>query len=140
MLVKVSDFAPEDVLPFIVLKPRKGDEKDRVYAGYRVAMDSLRYHCFAASLACERCGIVGDVMRLEYNDTDKTRPADRAHFNLYAVGAGPDGEDVLLTKDHIVPKSKGGQDTLKNLRTYCGPCNWERGDGRPGGNGVKKKG
>lgn len=139
MLVKVADFRPEDVLPFIVLNPPKGVEKDRVYAGYRVAMDSLRYHCFAASLACGKCGLTGNVMRLEYNDTDKTRPADRAHFNLYCVREGH--EDVMLTKDHIQPKSKGGKDTIGNLRTYCGPCNWERGDGRPGGNSsMKKKG
>ena len=138
MLIKVADFTPEDVLPFIILNPRKGDVKDRVYAGYRVSMESLRYHVFAKSLACENCGIVGNVMRLEYNDTDKNRTPDRAHFNLYCVREGQ--EDVMMTKDHILPKSKGGKDNLDNLRNYCSPCNWERGDGRPGGNPSKKKG
>mgnify|MGYP001610860199 CR=1 FL=1 len=123
----------------------KGQEKDRVYAGYRVSMESLRYHVFVKSLACEKCGLTGNVMRLEYNDTDKNRTPDRAHFNLYCVREGQ--EDVMLTKDHILPKSKDGKDTLRNLRNYCAPCNWEHSDERrgaqrraTGGNGAKKNG
>lgn len=33
-----------------------------------------------------------------------------------------------LTLDHIHPWSKGGEDTLENLRTLCRPCNSSKGD------------
>lgn len=34
-----------------------------------------------------------------------------------------------LSLDHIQPFSKGGADTVDNLRTLCLPCNIERGAG-----------
>ena len=126
MMITVAEFTPEDVLPFAEVS-QKGFESDRFYAGMRVSMTSLRYRVFQKSLACEKCGIVGNVMRLQYNNADKARAEDRAHFNLYCVREGE--EDVLMTKDHILPRSKGGKDVISNLRTYCSPCNWERGDG-----------
>ena len=33
-----------------------------------------------------------------------------------------------LTIDHIVPKSRGGQDTWENMVVACGPCNTKKGD------------
>jgi 5-methylcytosine-specific restriction endonuclease McrA len=32
------------------------------------------------------------------------------------------------TKDHIVPKSKGGKDMLSNTQTICVICNTKKGD------------
>lgn len=32
-----------------------------------------------------------------------------------------------LTLDHITPWSRGGQDTIENLRTLCRPCNSRKG-------------
>lgn len=49
----------------------------------------------------------------------------RAHFNLYAVQGR---RLVLMTKDHIVPRSKGGTDDLTNLQTLCTNCNNRKGD------------
>jgi 5-methylcytosine-specific restriction endonuclease McrA len=39
--------------------------------------------------------------------------------------------DVSLTVDHIVPKSRGGEDTWENLITACIPCNNRKGDRTP---------
>jgi len=32
-------------------------------------------------------------------------------------------DDVILHVDHIIPRSKGGQDTLENYQTLCSVCN-----------------
>jgi hypothetical protein len=36
-----------------------------------------------------------------------------------------------LTKDHVVPKSKGGRDIVENIVPSCGPCNQKKGDEWP---------
>jgi 5-methylcytosine-specific restriction endonuclease McrA len=51
-----------------------------------------------------------------------------AHFNLYAE---EDGKFRLMTKDHIIPKSKGGANHLDNLQTMCDRCNHRKGDTMP---------
>lgn len=33
-----------------------------------------------------------------------------------------------LTIDHLLPKSRGGSDSLENLRLSCRPCNNARGN------------
>ena len=33
-----------------------------------------------------------------------------------------------MTLDHVIPKSKGGPNTWKNLVTCCGECNVKKGD------------
>ena len=37
------------------------------------------------------------------------------------------GQEVLFTKDHIVPKSKGGGNQMHNYQTMCTTCNIEKG-------------
>lgn len=44
------------------------------------------------------------------------------HLNLYCA------DGVMMTKDHIVPRSKGGADVLSNFQPMCSRCNESKGD------------
>lgn len=45
--------------------------------------------------------------------------------------------DVTLTVDHVIPKSKGGNDSWENLVAACVSCNNRKGDRTPSEAGVK---
>jgi len=70
-------------------------------------------------LICVNCGNKGVFFALE---KDK---GGGIHLNLYGY---IDDEEVLLTIDHIVPKSKGGVNTIINFQTMCKICNEMKAD------------
>jgi 5-methylcytosine-specific restriction endonuclease McrA len=99
---------------------------DKVVAefdGYNIKFSSHRLWTFyECGIICELCGIEGDFFAIERNHSGEVRP----HLNLYAKT--DDDEEVLLTKDHIVPSSKGGENYIGNYQTLCKPCNEKKGD------------
>jgi 5-methylcytosine-specific restriction endonuclease McrA len=44
-----------------------------------------------------------------------------------------------LTIDHVIPKSKGGDDSWDNLVAACLPCNNKKGDRTPEESHIKLK-
>ena len=139
----IGKFTPEEVLPFVVkpaimtdLLKRKVHHSDpewcekceRAFLGHSVKMTSARYRLFLTKgLKCVECGIEGTYFSLERDHGEKS---GRFHFNLY--GIDKKGIPVMITKDHIVPKSKGGGSSLKNLQTMCIRCNAKKADSGPG--------
>ncbi len=109
--LRKGTFKPQDVLEFI------GDYK-KMYLGVDVKMGSLRYQTFQKSLTCKRCGVEGKFFALEKH---RNGQSDRFHFNLYAID--DNGDELLMTKDHIVPRSKGGPNHVTNMQTMCTVCN-----------------
>jgi 5-methylcytosine-specific restriction endonuclease McrA len=120
-------FEIDEVLPFI--NDNKRDR--RIYrvesTSFKVRMDSTRYKIFANNLHCSTCNIKGSFFLLQ-RIIDKSANIDTAHFNLYAEDLlnTNNGNIILMTQDHITPKSKGGKDLLSNLRTMCSYCNCKR--------------
>lgn len=119
-LIHIASFEFDDVFPFLSEEPIK---KDYVVQGqtYSVKMNSDRYHLFKSNQCCVSCGIKGIKLMLDINPGDLSYP----HFNMYAE---ENGRLVLMTKDHIVPKSKNGKDELNNYVTMCSTCNNLKGD------------
>lgn len=126
---RIANFEIREVLDHAVpLNARKGDPGFfREYAGYTVKMQSHRYTLFKEKgLTCVECGITGTYFGLDMPmNRDGTPTFSRPHFNLYAVNE--DGEEVLMTKDHILPKSKGGPNHTDNYQVMCHECNQAKG-------------
>jgi 5-methylcytosine-specific restriction endonuclease McrA len=83
---------------------------------YKVSCSTQRLICFKLNQSCVKCGIKGEYFALEKTAANDASP----HLNMYAV---LNGEEILMTKDHYVPQSKGGNNDLDNLQTMCSRCN-----------------
>jgi 5-methylcytosine-specific restriction endonuclease McrA len=74
-------------------------------------------------LKCIYCGIKGSFFRKELHSQPVEQRPNKIvyHLNLYAIGRH--GQQILMTKDHIIPLCRGGKTTLDNLQPMCQPCN-----------------
>lgn len=116
--LQLGHFAVSDVLPFI----RCDDSKREYRIGdklYKTRMNSQRYFVFRENPHCAACGLEGTLMVLEQNPHDKN-----PHFNLYAI---ENGVQIMMTKDHVLPKAFGGEDRHSNYQTMCAVCNGLKG-------------
>lgn len=105
----------------------------RIVAGKEVSLAS-GIELFASlrnqPIVCWKCKCVADrwVATLGKND-NKSKPV----LNLYAVRMHKTKKGniipklVMMTRDHIIPKSHGGKDLVENLRPGCETCNCHRG-------------
>lgn len=73
-------------------------------------------------MKCWSCGVEASCFIVNKGHNDKVGPAV---LDLFAEAKdGP----ILMTRDHIIPKSYGGVNEVFNLRIGCGPCNHTRGN------------
>lgn len=87
-----------------------------------VTMGSHRYQLFAKKgVTCVFCGLEGKFFSL-----DKDIFHGKCHFNLYGTDANKD--EVMLTKDHIIPRAKGGKNVMDNYQPLCIKCNSAKAD------------
>jgi len=85
-----------------------------VFAGNRLAT-------FLKGTSCVECGV-----RAAYFSIQRDSSYHDYHLNLYAIGHA--GEEVMMTSDHIQPKSKGGTGKLANRQPMCSTCNNRKGN------------
>jgi 5-methylcytosine-specific restriction endonuclease McrA len=101
---------------------------------------SKRLEVFSKNLKCITCCRVGNIFLVQshkirniescrfcvYHKHMEKSHLDNPHINMYHVE--PNGSLMLMTKDHIVPSSKGGSDHIDNLQTMCSKCNSKKGN------------
>jgi hypothetical protein len=108
---------------------------ERLVKGREVSLAS-GYGLFSSlrngPIMCWKCKCVADRWVVGKGPNDqKSKPV----MNLFATRhhrptkKRPLGwtELVMMTRDHIIPKSEGGMDSIANLRPGCDKCNGERG-------------
>lgn len=110
------------------VNPHKLQKTVEYFDGFPCKVYSQRYELFLTNTKCVNCGLEANCYILEKQDTAKAW-----HFNLYRV----DGNNtILFTKDHILPRSKGGKNWLQNYQTMCYDCNQEKADRKEISTGV----
>jgi 5-methylcytosine-specific restriction endonuclease McrA len=119
---------------YIILEDARGNIFDVKAVSYRLEL-------FKQNPKCVACHRVGNLWVLEAH-----RRFETPHLNLYHIQEEEDPEWkkltkdglVLMTKDHIIPRSKGGPTTLENLQTMCSICNGKKGNTYHGANSPRR--
>ncbi len=127
----VGEFEIDEVLPHVVNSRKKKKREFVTAAGksFPVKVTSDRLILFQAKgTTCVNCGLEGSVFLLQRFKGAKSADDRQPHLNLW--GRDADGNWALFTKDHVLPRSKGGRDHLSNYQTMCLPCNQKKGNRR----------
>ena len=100
-----------------------------------VKMNSVRLRTFLnKGCKCVKCGLEGKYFYKLINNGQYSY-----HLELFGE---KDGKLVMMTKDHIIPKSKGGANNINNMQPMCEICNSEKANNeteQDRTNGVLKK-
>lgn len=91
------------------------------FNGKKINTKGNRLRVFLKGRTCAGCNIEASYFSLESSTL-----GERPHLNLY--GRNKDGSPILFTRDHIIPRSKGGSEDLSNQQTMCTNCNCKKGD------------
>jgi len=120
--IKLCHFTIEEGLNFI--NTRNDTRRYEVVSvkgkTYNFVTNSLRLRCFKTKgTICLRCGLKATSWMLYRGN----------HSNLahLALVAETNNGLIQITIDHIIPKSKGGGNSLLNVQPYCSKCNCLKG-------------
>lgn len=70
-------------------------------------------------IKCSECGIEGKYFVKERHIGGR----GHEYFTLQLYAIDNQGEEILMTKDHIIPKCSGGINDISNYQTMCANCN-----------------
>lgn len=142
-MITLARFSAESILPLI------GQGKPPIKLdGHWVKASSTRLECFRRNQRCATCHCLGSLFLLQHHvmgtthrtscfiencewcafAPHKERSNDTPHLNFYHVAKRG---LILMTQDHIMPKSRGGSNSLENLQTMCSRCNQSKGNKIP---------
>lgn len=100
--------------------PQFSEDSKRI----RINPDSRRIKMLIdGRMICADCGIKANHIYIERHVNDLL--ADYS-FNVYGINAG--GLEVLMTWDHVLPKSLQGSDHEANSQCMCSECNVKKGN------------
>ena len=100
-----------------------GDTIRKVYGGTCRATGLQTMIALPSILACDGGRLAR--ARSTYPLNNRTLFSRDGHICMYCGGKFPDS---VLTRDHIIPLSKGGRDVWENVVTSCRRCNQHKGN------------
>lgn len=110
--------APEIIMPLIRASV---SEHERIpFLGHWIRFGSFRLQTYLKGLVCVDCGLVGTHFSIDRSASGSI------HLNLWAIDT--QGDELLMTSDHILPKSRGGSDLAINRQPMCESCNFRKGN------------
>jgi len=83
----------------------------------------LTYHVHGVKCCVSSCSLKG-----EYFAVEKTWGQIKAKYHLNLYGIADTGEEIMITSDHKIPKSKGGINHISNRQPMCSPHNANKGN------------
>jgi len=104
-----------------ITKHIRSDESYVELNGTRVKVIGLRLNTFTKYTKCVNCSREGTHFRIASNNDSKKGPHS-FHLTLWSE------DKVQMTKDHIIPSSKGGADHMSNMQCMCTKCNQKKGN------------
>jgi len=113
----IAEFAVNEILSLVKFRrnPKLQNSESIMLCGYKVRINTLKMQVFKKSRRCSQCGRIGHIFKLEKVSESA------AILNLYHIDSA--GNEILMTRDHIIPRAIGGPDTLVNSQTMCEPHN-----------------
>lgn len=130
-------FNLEEVLPYI------GIRQLREFNGDVLSLEGHRCLLLKENRICVSCGIEGlyfakertvkrhtsflkgGIKIVTYSLPIRDDQFCQWHLNMYAMREN--GTEIMMTKDHIIPRSRGGPNLMWNYQTMCQPCNSRKG-------------
>ena len=105
-----------------MIKQVSNNRQVTVMGKYLLPKKSRRLSLFEdGQLFCCKCGLEGKHWYIEKDMRDPNK-----HYSLQFYGFDKQGVERMLTWDHIVPKSLGGNDSMHNGQIMCHPCNRDK--------------
>ena len=105
-----------------MIKQVSNNRQVTVMGKYLLPKKSRRLSLFEdGQLFCCKCGLEGKHWYIEKDMRDPNK-----HHSLQFYGFDKQGVERMLTWDHIVPKSLGGNDSMHNGQIMCHPCNRDK--------------
>lgn len=83
----------------------------------------LTYHHYGVKCCVPGCELAGKYFAIERSVNQRT---SKYHLNLY--GEDVYGQEVMITSDHRIPKSRGGSNEIDNRQPMCAPHNFKKGN------------
>ena len=103
----------EEIIPLIFEAVLKKKKLLQLPSGKKVRLSRTLKTFHHWGVICAKCGLEGVVFQ-------EVKCDKKIHLRLFGI---KNGHEIMMTRDHIIPYSKGGSNNFINMQTMCYICN-----------------